>query len=79
MQSRFMSVVESWVNILVGYGVAVVTQALIFPIFGINIPLQDNLLMGLVFTAISFIRSYYLRRLFNKIKQVQNEISKKQR
>ena len=32
-QSRLMSLVESVANVIVGYGVAVVTQILIFPVF----------------------------------------------
>ena len=32
-QSRLMSLVEAVANVIVGYGVAVVTQILIFPIF----------------------------------------------
>ena len=35
-QSRLMSLVESVANVIVGYGVAVVTQILIFPIFGLQ-------------------------------------------
>ncbi len=33
-QSRLMSLTEAIANLAVGYGVAVVTQILIFPIFG---------------------------------------------
>ena len=35
-QSRLMSMVEAITNVVVGYGVAVVTQILIFPIFGLQ-------------------------------------------
>ena len=35
-QSRAMSLVESVANVIVGYGVAVVTQILIFPVFGLR-------------------------------------------
>ena len=65
MQSRFASFIESIVNILIGYGVAVGSQLVIFPLFGINIPLSDNLAIGLWFTAISLVRSYVVRRMFN--------------
>ena len=36
MQSRFMSLVESVSNIVVGYGLAVLTQLLVFPMFGLH-------------------------------------------
>jgi len=66
-QSRVMSLVESVANVIVGYGVAVVTQILIFPIFGLHTTLAQNLKMGAVFTGISIIRSFALRRLFEAI------------
>lgn len=64
-QSRKWSFIESCVNVLVGYGIAVASQVLIFPLFDIHVPLRANLLIGLFFTIISIIRSYVLRRAFN--------------
>ena len=66
-QSRLMSLVESVANVLVGYGVAVVTQILIFPIFGLHTTLAQNLEMRLVFTVVSIARSCALRRLFARL------------
>ena len=63
-QSRLMSLVESVANVIVGYGVAVVTQILIFPIFGLHTTLAQNLKMGVVFTVVSIARSFALRRVF---------------
>ena len=51
-QSRAMSLVESIANGIVGYGVAVATQILIFPVFGLQITLAQNLKMGAVFTIL---------------------------
>ena len=65
MQSRWMSLVESVTNIAVGYGIAVLTQLAVFPMFGLHASLGDNLVIGLIFTGVSLIRSYVLRRLFN--------------
>ena len=67
-QSRAMSLVEAMANVVVGYGVAVVTQILIFPVLGLHATLAQNLKMGLVFTGISIIRSFALRRLFERIR-----------
>ena len=66
MQTKFQSFIESLVNILIGYFTALFSQFLIFPMFNINIPIQDNLLIGLYFTGISLVRSYIIRRYFNK-------------
>jgi len=67
-QSRALSLVESIANVIVGYGVAVVTQILIFPIFGLHTTLAQNMKMGAVFTVVSIARSFALRRLFERIR-----------
>ena len=54
-QSRWMSLVEAVANVLVGYGVAVATQWAVFPLFGLHATLQENLLIGLIFTVVSLI------------------------
>lgn len=66
MQSKKYSFIESIANVLIGYFVATGSQILIFPMFGIHIPVKDNFLIGLWFTAISIVRSYWVRRLFTK-------------
>lgn len=66
-QSRLMSLVESIANVAVGYGVAVVTQILIFPVFGLHTTLAQNLKIGAVFTVVSIARSYILRRVFETV------------
>jgi hypothetical protein len=43
-----MSLVEAIDNVAVGYGVAVVTQILIFPVFGLHATLTQNLQMGAI-------------------------------
>jgi len=63
-QTRGWSLLEAVTNVLVGYGVAVSTQMLVFPLFGLHATLQENLLLGLVFTVVSLARSYVLRRAF---------------
>ena len=67
-QSKWMSLVESIANVVVGYGVAVVTQILVFPMFGLHASLNQNLLIGLVFTGVSLVRSYFLRRVFEALR-----------
>ena len=67
MQSRLQSALESLANTVLGYAIALGAQLLIFPLFGIEIPLTSNLLIGVLFTLVSLVRSYVLRRLFNWI------------
>ena len=67
-QSKRMSMMESLTNVAVGYGVAVSAQIIIFPLFGLDVALADNLAIGAIFTAISIVRSYTLRRMFEEIR-----------
>jgi hypothetical protein len=66
-QSRFMSFIESTVNILVGLAINMTAQYFIFPLFGIHIPMWKNAGIAFIFTFISLLRSYIIRRWFNKI------------
>lgn len=66
-QTKKHSMLESIANIAIGYGVALASQILIFPLYGIHIPLSDNIAIGIWFTVISLIRSYVLRRWFNRV------------
>ncbi len=65
-QNKLESAIEVVVNVLIGYVVATASQIMIFPLFGIFIPLSDNLLIGAYFTAISIVRGYVVRRFFNR-------------
>ena len=63
-QTRAMSLIEVGTNVLVGYAMAVLAQVLIFPTFGLHATLAQNLGIGLIFTGLSLVRSFALRRLF---------------
>jgi hypothetical protein len=67
-QTRRHSFIESCTNVLIGYFVALASQLVIFPMFGIHVAFRDNILIGLYFTAISILRSYALRRWFTQVK-----------
>ncbi len=66
MQSSLGSFAEAWANIAIGYGVAVAAQAVVFPWYGLHVSLAENAEMGVLFTVVSLVRSYALRRLFNR-------------
>ncbi|WP_418024630.1 hypothetical protein ACNKFW_01910 [Paracoccus sp. TD-10] len=67
-QSRLMSLAESVANVIVGYGLAAITQILIFPIFGLHTTLAQNLKICAAFTVMSIARSFALRRVFEAIR-----------
>ncbi|QQA42002.1 hypothetical protein [Pelagovum pacificum] len=65
-QQRRMSLVEAIANVVIGYGVALATQFAVFPLVGIEAQHRQMVLTGLAFTAVSLVRSYALRRLFDR-------------
>lgn len=67
-QSRALSLAESAANVIVGYVLAVLTQIVLFPLFGWNPTLAQNMRIGLVFAGVSLARGYLLRRLFESIR-----------
>jgi uncharacterized protein (DUF2062 family) len=64
-----MSFIEAIANVAVGYGVAVATQIVVFPWFGLQTTMAENLAMGGIFTVVSILRSYSLRRLFERFRK----------
>ncbi|PZX36292.1 hypothetical protein LY56_03476 [Roseinatronobacter thiooxidans] len=66
-QSRRMSLLEAITNVVVGYALAVVTQIVVFPWFGLHPSIRDNLALSAVFVGMSLVRSYALRRLFEAV------------
>lgn len=67
-QSRAMSFVEALANVIVGFLLALLTQIVAFPLIGLQVSATDNLLIGGIFTAVSIMRSFILRRLFEAIR-----------
>ena len=63
-QSRSLSAFEAAANVILGWLIALATQALIFPVLGMQVMLWQHLALSGVFTALSFLRSYVLRRVF---------------
>jgi hypothetical protein len=66
-QPRVMSLFEAITNVVVGYGLAVATQIVVFPGFGIEAALGEHLAIGIVFACFSLARGYLLRRLFERV------------
>ena len=67
-QTKLGSFAEAWANIFVGFTVNYFANLLIFPLFGFHISLEANFVMGLIYTVISLVRSYVLRRWFNGLR-----------
>jgi hypothetical protein len=66
-----MSAVETAASTAIGLMVAYCTQVLVFPLFGIEIPHSSHVAITAIFTAASVVRSYLVRRLFNRLKEIR--------
>ena len=66
-QSRAMSMIEAATNVIVGYALAIATQIVVFPWFGIKTGLAEHLSIGLTFVGVSLARGYLLRRFFERL------------
>ncbi len=66
-QSKKLSVAEAMTNTVVGLGLSFLTQIIIYPCLDILVTLNQNIIITSVFFVSSFLRSYLLRRLFNKL------------
>lgn len=64
-QTKLGSFYEACINVFIGFGINYCANLLILPIFGFHITLIENFFMGLLYTIISVIRSYIVRRWFD--------------
>ena len=71
-QGKKGSFVESIIQVLSGWGVAIITQLIVYPLMGIEVSIVQNINLSLIFIVVGFIKQYYVRRLFEmyvKIKE----------
>jgi hypothetical protein len=71
-QSKLGSFVESWANVFIGFSINWCANMLILPLFGFKVTGGQAFWIGVFFTGISVVRSYVLRRWFNKVKAPWN-------
>ena len=69
MQSKRFSLIEATTNTLAGLIIAFAVQLVIYPVMGIPVRIEQNVIITFVFTGVSIIRGYILRRLFTKLKK----------
>lgn len=66
-QTQRHSCLEAVANVVIGFCVTVLVQAIIFPAVGIYVSFATNVEIALWLTGISFIKQYVIRRVFNKV------------
>jgi hypothetical protein len=66
-QSPRESIIEAWTNIVIGFSINYVANLIILPLAvkGGTLTLVDNFWMGWLFTVISILRQFAIRRWFN--------------
>ena len=69
-QTRLGSWLEAWANIAVGFAINWCANMVVLPLFGFRVSPAAAFHIGLIFTVISLVRSYFLRRVFNRIKRL---------
>ena len=65
MQSKRESMIESLTSTTIGIIIGIVLNLTILPIFGYPVSWSDSLWISVIFTIVSIIRSYIIRRWFN--------------
>ena len=65
MQTKKWSMIESVTSVGIGLVIGVILNMLVLPLFDYNITVTDSLLVSLIFTVVSVVRGYLIRRFFN--------------
>lgn len=64
-QTRLESLAEVLINVVIGWCIAFITQLIVFPLFGVHVSLSSQIWISVIFTVVSIIRGYIIRRWFN--------------
>ena len=67
IQSRRMSIVETVASTAIGFGISYATSYAVLPLFGFQVSHGQNFAITCIFTLISLVRGYFVRRIFNAI------------
>ena len=64
------AIIEAWTNIAIGFTVNFLANFLLLPMVGASFTAGENFALGWIYTAISIVRGYFVRRTFNMIQFV---------
>ena len=65
-QTRRHSIIEAIVGTAIGFAVSVAASTIVYPAHGHTFSMADNLSITAIFTVLSIVRGYCVRRLFNR-------------
>ncbi|MEY9138476.1 hypothetical protein ABIE79_010004 [Bradyrhizobium diazoefficiens] len=63
-QSRVMSLVEVVTGSVIAFAVSIWANYAVLPLFGLPVKFSQSMSITIIFTAISIVRSYLVRRVF---------------
>lgn len=65
-QSKTQSLNETVISTIIGLLVSLLTQIIVFPLYGLEVKFNQNVQITIIFTLVSIVRGYCVRRYFNK-------------
>lgn len=65
-QSKTQSLKETVISTFIGLAVSLITQIIIFPLYGMEVSFNQNIQITIIFTVVSILRGYLVRRYFNR-------------
>lgn len=75
MQKNKFSIYETIAQTVLSLIISYIIQLIIYPVLGIEVSKQQNLVILLVFFMASLIRGYFVRRFFNKLEKHQSNVN----
>ena len=66
-QTKRQSWIEITANTVVGFLISVGVQMIIYPMLDLEVSMGENMTITCIFVVIGIIRSYLMRRFFNRI------------
>ena len=64
-QTPRSAIIEAWCNIIIGFSFNYMANFFILPMVHAHFTSLENFMMGWIYTAISMVRTYTIRRWFN--------------
>ena len=65
-QSKAKSLIETITQITIGYLINVGMYLIILPLFGFDVTVSQSFQVSAMFTLVSLVRLYVIRRVFNR-------------
>lgn len=65
-QTKKQSLTETVISTFIGLAVSLITQIVVFPLYGMEVSFNQNIQITIIFTFVSIARGYFVRRYFNK-------------